>query len=320
MKFAISTAVLYLAGLVASASVLPCQSCLQATRFGILTVSSPTGATSYNPGDDIHIKVDLTCTVNYFGIVPTYLNYTIVVPASENNGHEPPIVLAHHMILAGSLSDEFSTQIPYAFYFSGTPYTVVFTNTYPINGTDGSQVLIQGGLSQVTAVAPPFLGCVIVATDNVITLSWVFILIWDTLSLFLMVIPAAKAYNFGSGSQSVLFKTIYSKGITYYFYMFVLSTVNLLLSWNILIPAPYQFLAVGMSRSLHAVFTSRVLLHIRAQSSRTETYRPDDSFQLLEDMGPRKPMRLQRASVGLCFKFPSMSRNTPAARSNYISS
>ncbi|KAJ3507318.1 hypothetical protein NLJ89_g6369 [Agrocybe chaxingu] len=147
-----------------------------------------------------------------------------------------------------------------------------------------------------TAVAPPFLGCVIVATDNVITLSWIFILIWDTLSLFLMVIPAAKAYHFASGSQSeALFRTIYSEGITYYFYMFVLSTVNLLLSWNTSIPAPYQFLAVGMSRSLHAVFASRVLLHIRAQSNQMETYRPE-SFQLLEDVGSRKPVRLQRAA------------------------
>ncbi|KAJ3507319.1 hypothetical protein NLJ89_g6368 [Agrocybe chaxingu] len=111
MKFAISTTLLYLSGLVASASVYPRQSCPEATRFGILTVSSPSGATSYNPGDDISIKVDLTCAVNDFGIVPAYLDYTIVVPASENNGHEPPIVLARRTVPAGSLLDEFTTKV-----------------------------------------------------------------------------------------------------------------------------------------------------------------------------------------------------------------
>ena len=50
MKFALSATLLSLAGL-ATASIIPRNSCPLADRFGSLTVSSPSGATSYKPGD-----------------------------------------------------------------------------------------------------------------------------------------------------------------------------------------------------------------------------------------------------------------------------
>ncbi|KDR86066.1 hypothetical protein GALMADRAFT_235290 [Galerina marginata CBS 339.88] len=148
MKFAISTALLSFAGLVASANISARQSCPEAVRFGILSVSSPTGASSFNAGDDIAIKVDLNCAIKNFNIVPRFLDYTIIVPASVNNGHEPAIVLARRTLPAGALSDSFTTKIPHGFFFAGAAYQVFFTNTFPINGTDGSEVLTQGGLSQ----------------------------------------------------------------------------------------------------------------------------------------------------------------------------
>ncbi|KAF8900257.1 hypothetical protein CPB84DRAFT_1779188 [Gymnopilus junonius] len=50
MKFILSTAIISLASL-ASGLVSPRQFCPEATRFGILSYSSPTNATSYNGGD-----------------------------------------------------------------------------------------------------------------------------------------------------------------------------------------------------------------------------------------------------------------------------
>ena len=50
MKFTLSAALLSLASF-ATASVLPRQSCPEASRFGNLIVTSPSGATSYNAGD-----------------------------------------------------------------------------------------------------------------------------------------------------------------------------------------------------------------------------------------------------------------------------
>ncbi|KAF8071877.1 hypothetical protein FPV67DRAFT_903098 [Lyophyllum atratum] len=145
MKFTISAALLSLAGLVASSSInVPRQSCPEASRFGILTV---TPSTPLNPGDDFTVSVDLKCAVNNFGIVPTYLDYTIIVPSQVNNGHEPPMVIARRTLAAGATSDTFTTTVPHGFYFEGAPYSVQFVNTYPIQGTDGSEVLVQGSIT-----------------------------------------------------------------------------------------------------------------------------------------------------------------------------
>ncbi|KAG6910818.1 hypothetical protein DXG01_007133 [Tephrocybe rancida] len=142
MKFTLSAAILSLAGLVASTSV-PRQSCPQASRFGLLSVSP----TTVKPGDNITVTVDLNCGITNFGIVPKHLDYTIEVPAASNNGHEPPIVLARRDFVAGGANtDVFTVKVPFAFYFAGAPYEVALRNTYPIQGTDGSEVLIQGGV------------------------------------------------------------------------------------------------------------------------------------------------------------------------------
>ncbi|KAF9553530.1 hypothetical protein CPC08DRAFT_713690 [Agrocybe pediades] len=141
MKFALSTAIIALAGF-ASASIVERQSCPQATRFGVVTVSP----TTVSPGDTITINVDLHCAVQNFGIQAQFLDYTIEVPSSANNGHEPPIVLARHNIAAGALSDSLTTTIPHAFFFAGAPYNIVVTNGFPSAGTDGSPVVTEGGV------------------------------------------------------------------------------------------------------------------------------------------------------------------------------
>ncbi|KAG6900613.1 hypothetical protein C0993_007836 [Termitomyces sp. T159_Od127] len=139
LKLAISAALSF-AGLVTS-TVVPCA---EAERFGTFIVSP----TTVNPGDNITISVDLNCGIGRFGIVPNFLDFSIVVPVESNNGHEPPIVLARRDFdsSTGSTSDQFTTKVPFAFYFAGAPYQILLTNTYPINGTDGSEVLQQGGV------------------------------------------------------------------------------------------------------------------------------------------------------------------------------
>ncbi|GLB40348.1 hypothetical protein LshimejAT787_0802190 [Lyophyllum shimeji] len=145
MKFASSAAVLSLAGLVAASSLnIPRQNCPEATRFGVLSVS-PTD-TPLNPGDNFNVNVDFNCGMNNFGIVPKFLDYTIVVPAPNNNGHEQPIVLARRTLAAGATADTFTAQVPHGFYFKGAQYSLLLTNNYPIKGTDGSEVIVQGGI------------------------------------------------------------------------------------------------------------------------------------------------------------------------------
>lgn len=106
------------------------RSCPEASRFGNPTIT-PQGA--FAPGDvsdnqalpgsfefentssatsqAINISIDLTCAVENFGIVPQFIDYTLEVPSSENNGHEQPIVLARHSIPTGSLFDTVSAHV-----------------------------------------------------------------------------------------------------------------------------------------------------------------------------------------------------------------
>ncbi|PPQ91578.1 hypothetical protein CVT25_012649 [Psilocybe cyanescens] len=143
MKFTISTILLAIAGFVASANI-PAIVCSEADRFGVISIS-PSGK-PFNAGDNISIHIDFTCAITHSGIVPKFLDYTIEVPAPLNNGFEPTISLARRTLSPGATVDSFTTKIPHEFFTAGAPYSVVLTDTYPINGTDGSEVLREGGV------------------------------------------------------------------------------------------------------------------------------------------------------------------------------
>ncbi|KAI9570587.1 hypothetical protein HD554DRAFT_357160 [Boletus coccyginus] len=136
-----------LAAIVASAAALvwaapqPRQSCAEATQFGVLTVSPTTVAA----GDTLTVNADFNCAINTFGIIPEYTDYYIEVPVN-NNGHEPPILLARRTLASGSTSDSFTVQVPYAYYFTNASYVVMLDTTYPINGTNGSPYYAVGGV------------------------------------------------------------------------------------------------------------------------------------------------------------------------------
>ena len=117
------------------------------------------------------IKADFTCSFS-FGIEPKFTDYHIEVPVN-NNGHEPPILLARRepSVSASSPIDQFTVQvrnffflqnikkknlnwpflhiffqIPFAFFVAGAGYVVELDTTYAINGTNGSPVFIVGGV------------------------------------------------------------------------------------------------------------------------------------------------------------------------------
>ncbi|KAH9483440.1 hypothetical protein JR316_0002908 [Psilocybe cubensis] len=136
MKFLFLSSLISLAGSASAASL----SCPDASRFGVPTVTP----TTVKAGDSISVFVDLTCGVKNFGFIPQFLDYSIEVPANENNGFEQPIILARRTIASGTLSDSFTTTVPHAFYFANAAYNIIVGNIYNINGTDGSPVLVKG--------------------------------------------------------------------------------------------------------------------------------------------------------------------------------
>lgn len=119
--------------------------CPEASRFGDLIVSP----SNLQPGDWFTVHTDFTCAVSAeFDIVPKFLDYYIEVPGQLNNGHEQPILLArrkfHHNRNTPPI-DTFNVQLPFAFYFAGAAYEVNLAITYPVNGSNGKPVFIQGG-------------------------------------------------------------------------------------------------------------------------------------------------------------------------------
>ncbi|KAK0215501.1 hypothetical protein IW262DRAFT_1400671 [Armillaria fumosa] len=126
--------------------------CAEASRFGNVQVVP----TNLQPGTDFTINVNLECAVEYFGIIPRYTDFYIEVPEPYNNGYEPAILLARrdYTLPAPPLSPtfNFTAQLPHYPYTEGASYTIFLSTTYPINGTDGSEVLIQGGVYTVVNI------------------------------------------------------------------------------------------------------------------------------------------------------------------------
>ncbi|KAG2131347.1 hypothetical protein DEU56DRAFT_860021 [Suillus clintonianus] len=142
MQLSFSTVLASLAAVIAVATPAAAQQCSQATRFGVVNVSP----TTLSPGDTFTVTANFTCAAQ-LGVHPQYTDYYIEVPVN-NNGHEPPILLARRTLNASSptpLLDQFTMQLPYAYYFNAS-YVVILDVTYPVTGTDGSSYSVVGGI------------------------------------------------------------------------------------------------------------------------------------------------------------------------------
>jgi len=109
---------------------------------------------------------------------------------------------------------------------------------------------------------PGFKGCLLTHANKYLALLWLLLIVWDTLMLVLILVPAVLAYR--CGGNSALIKAVYRDGVVYYLYLFVLSFVNVVVVTTH--PTQYQHLLTSMERLLHSILTSRVLLHIRVRA------------------------------------------------------
>ncbi|KAF8167110.1 hypothetical protein B0H34DRAFT_680288 [Crassisporium funariophilum] len=113
---------------------------------------------------------------------------------------------------------------------------------------------------------PGFVGCFMIDGSRIVILCWIVVIVWDAFVLILMAIPGFKAYRVG-GNKALL-DTIYRDGLIFYIYLFVLSTVNIIVIQTL--PAGYIILLSSTERCLHSILSSRVLLHIRAHGRERE--------------------------------------------------
>ncbi|KZT23126.1 hypothetical protein NEOLEDRAFT_1180350 [Neolentinus lepideus HHB14362 ss-1] len=115
--------------------------CPEVTRFGRFNVSP----TSLSSGDSVTINANFTCA-KQLGYVATYTDYYIEVP-TNNNGHEPSVMLARRQLAEDATTDSFTVQIPYGYYFPNASYVIALVNTYATDGTNGLPIYQVGGLS-----------------------------------------------------------------------------------------------------------------------------------------------------------------------------
>lgn len=107
-------------------------------------------------------------------------------------------------------------------------------------------------------------GCYPTAGSGIMYIAWIILLIYDTMNLVLISIPAYRSYRLGGNSQFV--RSVYTDGILYYVCLFVLSALNI----AVVVSMPRDLVALlsMMERVLHSVLTCRVVLHIHSMSNR----------------------------------------------------
>ncbi|KAF8998703.1 hypothetical protein BDQ17DRAFT_1361808 [Cyathus striatus] len=115
--------------------------------------------------------------------------------------------------------------------------------------------------------------------SRILSIEWILLMIYDGGLLTLMAVQALKSLTmdnetffkafFTSSKPGELLKPILKDGILYYFYLFVLSALNVVVIRAM--PIDYLNLLTMLERVIHAILTCRVVLHIKDRT-RTEAY------------------------------------------------
>ncbi|TFK63333.1 hypothetical protein BDN72DRAFT_328595 [Pluteus cervinus] len=118
----------------------------------------------------------------------------------------------------------------------------------------------------------PGMYCLAAAGPGIRYLCWTLLTVYDTGLLSLMVIQAFRAYEPGwrcSVNQPTLSHIVYQDGVLYYLYLVALSTLNVIVTLK-LPGSSADLLITSIQRVLYSVLTTRVVLHIREQTHRTQ--------------------------------------------------
>lgn len=130
MKLTLPSVFLLLAAVVSARVHSARQQCPEAARFGEVSITpstvspgdvGPSSLLTLNWNADgygqiVSVKADFTCSFS-FGIRPNFTDYHIEVPVN-NNGHEPPILLARRQpfVTPASPIDQFEVQVSIIVY------------------------------------------------------------------------------------------------------------------------------------------------------------------------------------------------------------
>ncbi|KAJ8089657.1 hypothetical protein PM082_014918 [Marasmius tenuissimus] len=100
-------------------------------------------------------------------------------------------------------------------------------------------------------------GCFVIGGNHLLFISWLLMMVYDTGTFVMMLIPGIKAYRHGGRSE--LLRVIYQDGVVYYALTSLASLINVI----VILIVPVIASLNSLERVLHSIFTSHAILHIR---------------------------------------------------------
>ncbi|KAF4612875.1 hypothetical protein D9613_011038 [Agrocybe pediades] len=159
-----------------------------------------------------------------------------------------------------------------------------------------------------------FLGCLPLPSKSYVVWVWVSLLVYDAISLVFVIIPAldhcmlftislnipmkAKpppSVRGGVTSQSRLTQVVYRDGVTYYFIIFVFSLLNIIFS--VRMKSESRTALATISRTIHCIFASRVLLNMRMTVRGQDVTLNDISSHSRNDIRFAAPAEVARSTA-----------------------
>ncbi|KAF9003061.1 hypothetical protein BDQ17DRAFT_1409375 [Cyathus striatus] len=137
--------------------------------------------------------------------------------------------------------------------------------TFVIAGATTSIPIIIKFSGTAQFVDPPvsnFLGCFLLGGSHILSIEWILLMAYDFCLLLLLAIKAYQTSGLPQSSQ--LLSITLHDGILYYFYLSMLSMMNVIIIWKF--PPDFINLLTMLERVMHAVLTCRVVLYMREQT------------------------------------------------------
>ncbi|KAF8156793.1 hypothetical protein B0H34DRAFT_473777 [Crassisporium funariophilum] len=132
------------------------------------------------------------------------------------------------------------------------------------------------------------IGCFMASGSRIISLTWIFMMAYDALTLLLMMIPAYTLVQQGHIKhlwRMKLTTVVYRDGIIYYFFLCVASLLNVIVIF--VLPTAYMPLILMPERVLHTILTSRLVLDTRqAGKANQESLLTLSTFSALNNPEP----------------------------------
>ncbi|KAL0953295.1 hypothetical protein HGRIS_004545 [Hohenbuehelia grisea] len=129
-------------------------------------------------------------------------------------------------------------------------------------------------------------GCFLVSGNQYLSICWILLMVFDGGILLAMAHQACISDTTIKGSN--LISTAYRDGIMYYIYIFILSTVNVVVILGL--QRDLANLLSTLERAVHAALTCRVVLNLRLRAAQNTVFTDSFARQCGLDHGPTSPL------------------------------